>query len=115
MKDNRVMDDRIKELVRSLDRNIPRELERRIQERTAPLEASREARAGRSGSGLLWLTVSVCAAALFIAILLLSPVFRDHPVPMITEIRTEFEIPDKNIKIIFIQKSDFPLIKEILP
>jgi nucleoside-diphosphate-sugar epimerase len=31
----------------------------------------------------------------------------------ITEIRTEFEFADKNIKIIFIQKPDFPVLMTI--
>jgi hypothetical protein len=43
---------------------------------------------------------------------LLLPALRKPPAPQIAEIRTEFELVDKNIKIIFFQKPDFSLLKE---
>ncbi|OGD19323.1 MAG: hypothetical protein A2W03_18520 [Candidatus Aminicenantes bacterium RBG_16_63_16] len=52
------------------------------------------------------------AAVCVLAAFLLIPILKKPPVSPISEIRTEFEIADKNIKIVFIQKPDFSLFQE---
>jgi hypothetical protein len=112
MRHDQGMDDRIRQLVRSADRDIPSELERRILK-----IAQGTGRPAKQRTGLRpdWVSIPICLGALLLGLLILSPAFLDLPDPAVTEIRTDFEILDKNITIIFIQKSDFPPIKEILP
>jgi hypothetical protein len=112
MRNDQEMDDQIRQLVRSADRDIPQELEKHIQ---MIVQGTERPGKRRTVFSLVWVSIPACLAALLLGLLILSPVFRNRPVPAITEIRTDFELSDKNITIIFIQKSDFPPIKEILP
>jgi hypothetical protein len=105
------LDRKISRLVRAVDLDIPPELERKIREQVPELT-------GVSGrkvfSRPFWITAAGSAAALLLLAFLIFPPKSRHPIePVVAEIRTEFEIPDKNITIIFIQKSDFPRLKEI--
>ena len=60
----------------------------------------------------LALAVVPGGAALFLAFFFLWPAFRKQEEPQIAEIRTQFELVDKNITIIFFQKPDFKLFEE---
>ena len=103
------IDERISALVRKADAGIPAGLEARI--RTAAVEGERRTRARRVRV-LRWSLVPAAAAALILGVFLASPVVRRPAVREIAEIRTEFEIPGKDIKIVFFQKPDFKLFQE---
>jgi hypothetical protein len=74
--------------------------------------ANLRVRRGRSLIRNYWfLTTIPIAAAVLIIIFLISPSRVPTTGARISEIRTQFELIDKNIKVIFIQKPDF-IIKE---
>lgn len=110
MTERNPIDERISALVRSVRDEIPAGLEERI--RTAARDEARKAAEQRRF--LRWALVPAAATALILAAALVSPVFlKLQPAPTpIAEIRTEFEIPDKDIKIVFFQKPDFKLFQE---
>jgi len=109
MDEDKILDREISRLVQSLEKSVPPELDERIS-----LKASSGARHRRRffRKWKLALAVIPGAAALFFAFLLLLPAFRKQQEPQITEIRTQFELVDKNITIIFIQRPDFKLFEE---
>jgi hypothetical protein len=109
MVDDRLFDNRITELLRHTDRNIPAEHEIKI--RTAASSVRRRPRLSFIRRPF-FLVLAPAAAAVLLLVFLLLPALRKPPAPQISEIRTEFELADKNIKIIFYQKSDFSLFKE---
>jgi hypothetical protein len=110
MNDRDRLDEQISRLVRSSDREVPAGLEAKI-------------RAAAAGSDLRpswWpgfrvlipaLAGGLAAAALLFLLILLPGIPRRGPI-LVSEIRTEFEIPEKNIKIIFFQRPNFQLPKE---
>ncbi len=106
MADEKNLDEKIGRLVRSVELEVPEAAEARIRAAAADLRP-------RSGFFArrwpLWLALIPSAAAIFLAAFFLLPVFQ-KPQQTITEIRTEFEIADKNIKIIFFQRPDFKLL-----
>jgi len=111
MDDKNLSDLEIARLVRSLECEIPPDLDGRIR-----AAAARPRFRPNTGRRLFWLlTLPSGAAAILAATLLLLP-SRQRPVlpdiSVISEIRTDFEIPDKNIRIIFIQKPDFKFFEE---
>jgi len=107
MNDNQ-LDERIAELVRSVRAEVPPGVEGRIKVAAAGMIP----RAKRSWIRRpLWLALVPSAAAIWLAVVALLPPGQKAEAP-IAEIRTEFEIADKDIKIIFFQKPDFNLIKE---
>jgi len=111
MDDKHLSDNDIGRLVRSLELDIPPDMDDRIRMAASGLRPRPV-----SGRRLFWLlTLPSAAAALVVAALLFLP-SRPNPVtqenPVISEIRTDFEIPDKNIRIIFIQRPDFKLFEE---
>ena len=102
------IDERITEFLRRTDAEVPPALEGRV--RAAAREEERRMRSRRRV--LRWTLIPTAAAALVLAAFLASP-FALSPAPTtIGEIRTEFEIPGKNIKIVFFQKPDFKLFQE---
>jgi len=108
MTDEKKLDEQIARLVRSVELGVPPAVEAKIQEAAADLRP----RAGRFWLRRpFWLTLIPSAAAVLLAVIALLPTPQKPPT-QIAEIRTEFEIADKNIKIIFIQKPDFNLFKE---
>jgi len=109
MDEDKILDKKISRLVRSLEKGLPPGLEERIA-----LKASSGSPHRRPffRKWSLALAVIPGAAALFFAFLLLLPALRKQQEPQITEIRTQFELVDKNITIIFIQRPDFKLFKE---
>jgi hypothetical protein len=109
MSDDRLLDEKIAGLVRSVERSVPPAVEEKTRTAASevPLLAGIFARR--------WPRILVLvpgAAAVVLAAFLLFPLLKKPPAPPISEIRTEFEIVDKNIKIIFIQRPDFNLSKE---
>jgi len=108
MTDQRI-DDRISKIVNSLDRNVPAEVDARVR---AAAESRRGRRAGRWRHKPLWLTLVPGAAVVLLAALILLPVTAKKAAAPISEIRTEFELAGKDIKIIFFQKPDFNLFQE---
>lgn len=109
MDEDKVLDKEISRLVRSLEKGLPPGLDERIA-----LKASSGAPHRRPFFRKWQLALAVVpgGAALFLALFLLLPAFRKQEEPQITEIRTQFELVDKNITIIFIQRPDFKLFEE---
>ena len=109
MDKDKILDKEISRLVRSLEKGLPPGLEERIA-----LKASSGALHRRPFFRKWQLALAVVpgGAALFLAFFLLLPAFRKQEESQITEIRTQFELVDKNITIIFIQKPDFKLFGE---
>jgi hypothetical protein len=105
------LDERIAGLVRSVELDVPDGLDERV--RTAARSLPPKPRpASRAGRRWLWPVLVPSAAFALAAALLILPALRRPAAPPISEIRTEFELADKNIKIIFFQKSDFKFPKE---
>jgi len=104
------IDEEIGRLVRSVRREVPAGWEEKAR-------AAAVAEAGKRRERrivLRWALVPAAAAALLLAALVVpQAVRRPAPVPVaLAEIRTEFEIPGKDIKIVFFQKPDFKLFQE---
>jgi hypothetical protein len=108
---DRQLDDRISDLIHRMTLDVPDGLKEKALEagRTAMTQADAHPhkRADRFWPALIPAAVLAGAAAL-----LVLPALRRPPAAPITEIRTEFELADKNIKVIFFQKPDFNLFKE---
>ncbi len=103
------MDKKIARLVQSVETDIPANVEEHLQaiaETIRPLHRIRIKRLP------LFMGILSSAAVVLAVLLFLFPVFHGKPEPQITEILTQFEIIDKNIKIIFIQRHDFNLFEE---
>ena len=108
MIDEKKLDEKIARIVRGIELEVPPALEAEIREATAGIRPH----TGRFRLGKpFWLAMIPSAAAALLTVLALLPPSPQPPSP-IAEIRTEFEIADKNIKIIFFQKPDFNLFKE---
>jgi hypothetical protein len=107
MEEHNRIDDELRTLVRSAEREIPLSLEERM--RTAADSPQPLPRRRFFPSPLLALTSAIGATVLLLAIVFMIPSLRRSETPQITEIRTEFVIPDKSITIIFVQKPDFPV------
>jgi hypothetical protein len=117
------LDDRISALVRSVELDVPDGLEDKALE-AARTAAPRPGARPQARPFRRWPALIPAAALAFAAFLLVLPALRRPPASpsatsattgltgSIAEIRTEFELPDKNIKIIFFQKPDFNLFKE---
>ncbi len=109
MSERQPIDELIESLVRKTSVEVPEALEARV--RAAAREDERRARERRRV--LRWSLIPAAAAALVLGVFVASPVIRRPAAPpAIAEIRTEFEIPGKDIKIVFFQKPDFKLFQE---
>jgi hypothetical protein len=112
MSDKKLDDEMISALVRSVKYKIPDTVEESIDE-AIDQAAAKKKRARQFKRPLLWYPVSVAAALAIIAVLLVFQSFVDkkpiEPADLISEIKTEFELKDKNIKILWVQKKDFNL------
>jgi len=106
-------DEELKILVRSVERIVPSDLEAKVRAEAKALRPRLKPRFPFIRRRIFIVPLSSAAAAL-LAFLLLVPLFRGRQAPVITEIRTEFEFADKNIKIIFIQKPDFPVLLTVI-
>lgn len=106
-KKNKIDDQRISKLVQSVSFKIPETVEARV---TAAMNKKKKTR--RVLEPYLWYPVSAVLAMIIIAaIFVFQPIMKNsaEEVTPITEIKTEFELTDKNIKIIWVQKKDFKL------
>ena len=105
-------DEELKKLVRGIEAAVPPGLEGKVR---AAAKAPRPRLKPRFPfiRRRIFIVPLSSAAAVLMTFLLLVPLFRGRQAPVITEIQTEFELADKNIKIIFIQKPDFPLLMTI--
>jgi hypothetical protein len=100
-------DQEIARLVRRVETNVPPALDGRIRAVAAHHVS------GRSWTRRFWyLALIPSAAAAILAAVLIRPALYPTADPPLSEIRTEFELVDKNIKIVFIQKPDFHLYEE---
>jgi hypothetical protein len=103
------IDDKIAKLVQSVEAEIPAQVEEKLQAKTETILPALKVWIKRRP---LFLGILTSAAMILFAFLFLFPMLEDKRDPNITEIRTEFELIDKNIKIIFIQRHDFNLFME---
>jgi hypothetical protein len=110
MSDRERIDEEIGRLVRSVRSEVPAGLEEKA--RAAALSDMRKRRERRLV--LRWALVPTAVAALLLAALVVPQAVRRASVAPVAlaEIRTEFEIPGKDIKIVFFQKPDFKLFQE---
>lgn len=113
MNQQKIDDHKISSLVQSVKYKIPEAVEDKIN---SAIEESKtiKSRSRFFKKPLLWYPVSLTAALLIILTLsiLINPLIEKKPAlqkPPISEIRTQFEIKEKNIKILWIQKKDFQL------
>lgn len=105
------IDEQISRLVQSIESDIPASVE---EELMAAAETVRPFQRIRIKRLPLSMGILTGAAMIILAFLFLFPLFYRAPEPLVTEIITEFELRDKNIKIIFIQSQDFNLFEEEL-
>jgi hypothetical protein len=103
------IDERIAELVRCVEKDIPDVIEEKLQSAEETLKLRHKILRKRP---IFYLGILSSAAVVLLLFVFLFPLFREVPESPISEIRTEFELRDKNIKIIFIQREDFSLFKE---
>ncbi len=102
----------LKKLVRSVERIVPSDLEVKVRAEAKAPRPQLKPRFPFIRRPILLAPISA-AAVVLLAYLLVVPLFHGRQAPMITEIQTEFELADKNIKIIFVQKPDFPVLMTI--
>ncbi|MCP5102982.1 MAG: hypothetical protein GY950_06375 [bacterium] len=102
---NKIDDQLISDLVRSVTYRIPETVEAKV---TAAMYKKKKAI--RFPRTFVWYPASVVLAMLIIAaVFVFQPFSTDTPAAPITEIKTELELPGKNIKILWVQKNDFKL------
>ena len=103
------IDKEITRLIQSVEVEAPPALDDRIRFIAANLHS----RQSRSLLHRFWyLALIPSAAAILLIVALNRSVFHQPAELAISEIRTEFELVDQNIKIVFIQKPDFHLNEE---
>ncbi len=108
MKDEQNIDARISALVQSVTAEVPAEVEARLRRRAAALSPRPASRTWLR----LWPLAPAGVALALASLVLLVPSGRGKGGISPAEIITRFEIPDKAITIVFIQKPDFKLIQE---
>jgi hypothetical protein len=109
MKNKQKIDERIAQLVKRVESDIPSALEEKLQLVEETLRPRAKILRKRP---MFYLGIFSSAAVVLLLFVFLFPLFQGVPEAPISEIRTEFELRDKNIKIIFIQREDFDLFKE---
>jgi hypothetical protein len=105
------LDERIAGLVRSVELDVPDGLDERVRAAARAI-APKPSAAAPAVRRRLWPVLVPSAAFALAASLMILPALRRPAAAPIAEIRTEFELADKNIKIIFFQKPDFNFLKE---
>ena len=98
------IDEEITRLVQSLEVSIPPKVENELRTKTEALKPKRRIWSNRF---VLPLGIITSAAMIIATVLFLFPLIQKSSDPLISEIYTEFEIKDKNIKIIFVQSTEF--------
>jgi hypothetical protein len=110
MHNKKIDDEMISTLVRSVQYKIPDSVEEQVN---ASMVETKTGKPRLFKRPLLWYPVSAAAALVIIAALVIFQPFVNKetidPGAPITEIKTEFELRDKNIKILWVQKKDFKL------
>jgi len=109
-------DETISSLVRSVQYTLPGSLDREVN--TLLVQANREKRIFKP---VFWYPITAAASlAIMLIFTLFQPFWQENntgapkenlnssPAP-ITEIKTEFDLPQSNIKIVWVQKKDFKL------
>jgi len=109
MANKKNLDEKISRIVQSIESDIPASVEEKLTEITENIRPFQRMRINRLPLSMGILT---SAAMIILAFLFLFPLFHRNAEPQITEIITEFELRDKNIKIIFIQSQNFNLFEE---
>ena len=103
------IDEEICRLVQSVEAQIPAKIENELKTKTETLKPKHGIWSKRLVLPLG--VVSSAAMIIMIVLFLFSPVQKTSDT-LISEIYTEFEIKDKNINIIFVQRKDFNLFME---
>lgn len=105
----KIDDEKISQLVRSVKYDLPSYVEDRLERTIA--NWGKDKKISRKWSLSWYPAAAALAAAIIIAALFIFQPFVKNSTETapITEIRTEFELKDKNIKIIWFQKKDFEL------
>jgi anti-sigma-K factor RskA len=111
MANNNELDDQlVSSLVQSVKYRIPAQVE---EQANTAIKRAGEKKSRWLQRPLLWLPVSVTVAAVIILTLFTFHPFMKkkatEPVNQISEITTIFELKEKNIKILWVQKKDFSL------
>lgn len=109
MQNNDSFDAELKSIVRSVEHEVPPGLVEKVQAATKAQKSPHRFSFSIIRQPVALASLSV-AAIIFLAFLFIPPSVHRHAAPQIAEIRTEFELADKNIKIIFVQKPDFPVL-----
>ncbi len=108
MTEDKRLDESISRLVHGIQHDIPPSMEEEIHRKSEALEPRPDLPSYRR---LLW-TLLPSGAALILGVMLLRQAPMKPRNSDISEIRTQFEIADKNITIVFIQKPDFVFYEE---
>jgi hypothetical protein len=108
--DKQKLDDKvISSLVQSVKYKIPDSVEEHVNAHMAKLKDGRTTKFRRS---VFWYPLSAVAMLIIVFLLIFQPFVDKESFGSstpITEIKTEFQLTDKNIKILWIQKKEFQL------
>jgi len=105
---NKKIDEKISRIISSVEHTIPDFIDRKLSQK---LQHSRQKRPTSMLKLFLWYPATAIATLVF-ALFIVLPVIQKIAVATsepIEEIKTVFELPEKNITIIWIQKKDFKL------
>jgi len=103
------IDEEISRLVQSVEAQVPSKIDNELRTKTERLEPKHKIWSKRLVLPLG--VVTSAAMIIFIVLFLFSPIQKTSDT-QISEIYTEFEIKDKNIKTIFVQRPNFNLFME---
>jgi hypothetical protein len=102
MTDDKRLDESISRLIQGIQLDIPPSIEEEINKKSVGARPYPDLPSYRR---LLW-TLLPSGAALILGVLLLMHPPMKPPISDISEIRTQFEIADKNITVVFYQRTD---------
>ncbi len=109
MSNKKKIDEKICGLVQSVETQIPSKLDNELRTKTERLKPKHRIWSQRL---VLPLGVITSVAMIITMVLFLFSPIQKTSETLISEIYTEFEIKDKNIMIIFVQRPDFNLFME---
>ena len=111
MTNKNIDDEMISTLVRSVRYKVPDSVEEQVNASMAETKTGKPRLFKRP---LFWYPVSVATVVIIAVLVIFQPFVNKERIDTgapITEIKTEFELRDKNIKILWVQKKDFKLRK----
>ena len=111
MTNKKIDDEMISNLVRSVRYKVPDRVDEQLKASMAKIETGKPRLFKRP---LFWYPVSAAAMVIIAILVIFQPFVNRESIDTgapITEIKTEFELRDKNIKILWVQKKDFKLRK----